>query len=921
MNIFSLLHPLSGILLMALCCSVSMAQPQDDIWISPPDTAIYPFPESARIQSADRIGERWLAVWGGTAPVADTGVRPVLWGQIVQGMNPQGEPFMVTGEIARPEWTVSVLALDDRFLVLWNDRRAVDSGVYMQRVGPGGSRIGEEIRWPALTELQSDSAVWTLRDSLGYAILWSEAMPGDQPDYFRQRLDSSGLPKGEHQLLRSADFDDERSYAGLPGVVIMPGDNPRFYHADARPDARPIPAGRLQDPYYLRADTSLAALHYDQDGSAYFEYYANIFDSLPVRRIPVPELQGRVPSVGAIAVDSAGNYRIFFLREQDGASDPPIFKTIDLYSFTLLGNGVFTAPIRVMSVASGREYISNSASYSTVYSDMMHRNGDDNVHRVTFKATFRAAGRENGFDIDRVDYQWYTLLFDGFGNLSELDSVRKGIMRRDVRSNPELLRTASPDSSIVRLRETNRTVALGVSLASLRQNYEQSNPGLALCNGEILAIWRQPEVRPRFHQAKLFSRPDSTVIPLEPFIPDEIVPYRGDRSYYENSASVISLAGSGFIRSASQSATQFKLGQWARYFYLRTYFPTERGWNRGAIGSDIIRLHTPVFDERYSYDPNTGTTLSCFTSGDYGPAGRRMILIGSDGTILGDTVHTHPSVGALIADGRGAYLNIHNGVARNSRGALLFSLDTSAATGNAIYQRALGQYFFRYYPVDSLGPGRRLASPAIQFEQYDYSGSKIGSVRIDAPGKYFDPAIVQRPADSSLHVIWPSDSGLWLTVIRPGFESALPPVRLSATTGRVKGAAGLFRNDSLFVVWEDYRNGASDIYGTVYDPGAPASVRSPVLPGDPDAGESRWFAAYPVPADHQVNIVPGVPADGILRLIVSDAAGRTVIDRMIGRGDASTIPVDVQGFHPGIYFFLLMRAGEVMGRGRFIVAR
>ncbi len=889
----------------------SMAQ-REDIRISPADPVTYPFPAGAAIQSADQSGNATLVAWGGTAPVADTGVRPVLWGAIVQGTARQGEPVMLTGTMAHPTGVASVLPLADRFVVLWNDMRPGNAGVYMQRVDLNGARIGEEERFPAQTKLQSDAQVWLMRDSTGYDVIWSEAVAGDQPNYFRQHLDPSGSLSGARQQLHSLNFDAERTYAGLPGIRIVVDDPISFYHADGRLDERLIPADRFAQPHYLGSDTSLAMLRYEESGACYFEYYANVFDASPLRRILVPPFEGRVRSAGAIVADSSGGYRIYFLAEERDQ----LSKLINLYATTLRGDGSFSEPARLWTVANGADYTGGSYTFATLYSAFRYSGGDDNGHRITFNGLFSQRGRA-GNDHTSTTTSEYKIVLDGDGNLLPLDLTEGESFPGDRRTRPAVTRTVSPDSTIVRLSGGSEGIMLGMPLAPVAQNLPQTTPALALANGEIVALWRHPESRPRFHQAKFFSGSDNPVLPLPVFIPDSVASYNHGTRSHENRAKINSFSGGGIVDYTGVDGWKHDMGGAAVYTF-RSYIPTDSGWNRKSIGYEYTSVNEPLFDARYTYDPVTGNTLGSFTPGHNDKPQRRMIMFGPGGTILWDTAHVHPSLGSLIVTGERDYLNIHDDVAFNPAGGQVFSFESSRATRNARYQKALGNRFFRYYPADPLDANGALTSAQVQFEQYDLQGNRTGSVRIDASGSSFDPTIIQRPADFSLYVLWPSDSGLWLSVISAGMESASRPQRISATAGKVRSAAAVFRNDSLFIVWEDYRNGNPDIYGAAYPAGDfPSGVQS-----EPD-DRGRQLGAYPVPADRQVNVVLETPYEGKGRIIVSDDAGQVMSSEYIAevKGGVKMLTLDVSGFPPGAYFLTLVQDNGSSAIGRFMVRR
>src|SRR5438128_15612 len=123
-----------------------LAQQHDDVRLSTEPLQMI-LPADAQIQSAARIGELTLVVWGTTRLEPDSSVVNMLVMQLLRDTTLVGPQRVLTSNAARPSGFVQVMAVRDRFLVVWNDRRGGDSAAYVQRVDSSGVLDGSEDRF------------------------------------------------------------------------------------------------------------------------------------------------------------------------------------------------------------------------------------------------------------------------------------------------------------------------------------------------------------------------------------------------------------------------------------------------------------------------------------------------------------------------------------------------------------------------------------------------------------------------------------------------------------------------------------------------------------------------------------------------------------------------------------------------------
>jgi hypothetical protein len=166
--------------------------------------------------------------------------------------------------------------------------------------------------------------------------------------------------------------------------------------------------------------------------------------------------------------------------------------------------------------------------------------------------------------------------------------------------------------------------------------------------------------------------------------------------------------------------------------------------------------------------------------------------------------------------------------------------------------------------------------------------------------------------------------------------------RVSASRDSIGVVAGVFRNDTLFVVWEDFRNGLPDIYGNWWV--VPKTIRPPVTNRDsvttpttgdtvvtprdssirhdstgapiPGSGDVAITGIYPNPANSYITLNFTTRTQGEVRMEIVDMLGRR-----LGLIDGGTLNsgryqwgMDCSGLAPGAYMVIVRSALGSDGR-------
>ena len=280
-------------------------------------------PDSVAIQSAARVGDRVLAVWGTTLGPAPA--RPVLMGQIIWAGNALGAPFLISERAARPASRLRVLALRDRFLVIWEDHRnAPRLDVWICSMDVHGNTGPEQVLGNDFSFEHS-----TIVKVTGGSLLLWESQGGAM---MQQRLDQVGRLVGGATLSRLPNIgnflvlpDPRGSIISLSNNTVLLLDSTETFQP--APVMNVIPAGAF---VAISHTGRIAYLTSWLSGGVYDSPY----DTVPARTftIPtdsVPEPHG--PST-LIQWDMAERLRVCYLSVWDGSGQ---FRGKNRWTYTL----------------------------------------------------------------------------------------------------------------------------------------------------------------------------------------------------------------------------------------------------------------------------------------------------------------------------------------------------------------------------------------------------------------------------------------------------------------------------------------------------------------------------------------------------------------------------------------------------------
>lgn len=326
-----------------------------------------------------------------------------------------------------------------------------------------------------------------------------------------------------------------------------------------------------------------------------------------------------------------------------------------------------------------------------------------------------------------------------------------------------------------------------------------------------------------------------------------------------------------------------------------------------------VTLHT-------SYDPNRNESLGFLSiPGFPNNVSNRIAWIDSGGSkrreMALDPVIGRSITGFIPVDSSWILLyrkDIHRFIEmRNGRATDSFTFDIGVSAG-VVLRRLYGPRFLRFFPAGSVSDPR--------FDIFSLKGKSQARLDLPISPGYSSPSFVESPLDSSIHILWASDNGVRLTRLDKYLRVIVQDSLISQTRDSVRSPVGVFRNDTLFVVWQDFRNPTADIYATTFV--SPRVISSPsdttLPPSPPPTGEPpvdgtlTAGAITPNPATGITTFALEITEPGDATAEIIDMAGQALI-RYSKHFDAGLQrwEIDVRGLSNGLYILKVQSGGKV----------
>ena len=796
MLLFLLLVPATGVRLVA----------QSDVRISPPDGTRYLLAEDARIQAAAELEGDVLAVWGNRSiDSAGSNVNRLAGRLIVWDSN---VTLDVHSPAARPFGFVSVVAMENSFVVIWNDRRSEGPGIYLARIDRRGVRAAPEI---SIGSGQIDGGRLMLAGDLSRApvLLWNIVESGIF-HAFAARLGSDGKYLGTDTVPGVGAVTGFFRVPTLPGstIVRMNNGTARHLSPDGRFDTRVI-YGAAPERGYFFADSSTVEV---AGGTVTFR--ARMFDSTVTRTFHLPALDSA--TAGTVVVTSAHPGELSFGSMYYHRESVRYGFWIERREIrtTLEGSPTFD------SITSGFYQFKPSTTFCQwtghVYRGATILRGCDNRFEVS--ATYRnlLSGRRC-VDMD-TSFHYY-VASDG-----RIDSLPEGGGCAILNGSREVKRTTSDTASAIRIVIGSDTIRLAESIPGIRYPYDELSPGLFVQNDTLCATW----ISKADSQNYMIARRSNSNIGwnvLAPMHPGTL----GGSSSGDHYIALSSYRDAHGLRPLNRNAAIVFIGSrmddyWTTggtsvVYYtretsaIRIYAPTPGGWTLPSsnIFSSIVGRFEPSLESiAASFDGDI--VASVFSSPDLdNPNGKRDICRIRSGVLLDTWSNVLPGLNNLVLLPMGADSVI---AIRNQNG---YVLKGGVKVAEFLFDSTY--VGIRYHPLRNQ-KFLRLDRSADDSSRYvitlfDIEGRKRAARDLSFSSPPSDVIVTQNIGTGMIALVWTARNRIYYSTLEPRLLGPIEHEVVASDQGSIAvHPSALFRNDSLHIVWDDTRNGGHDIYTT-----------------------------------------------------------------------------------------------------------
>jgi hypothetical protein len=675
------------------------------------------------------------------------------------------------------------------------------------------------------------------------------------------------------------------SYAAFPGWTFVQIDSARPFivHADGSVDLRPLAIAHMQGAYYLAEDTSATVLR----GKEVW-FYRNLFDSVPVRKVAVPGLDSALAGSEVVTRDSLGRYRLIYGVISDRKTYASTYWSAEIADSGITIHILFTDA--VPTYPESPYYSFPYVVYKNYGAD--RQRGCDNKYRITIHYLAWTYHTYHGTNIpDQLDNYPFVTDVASDGSTVRTGGYRASQFYACQTVSPNLARRPDTLSSWVDIRFEHDTVQFQTSVGFTRPKVPRSRPNLFRDSLTLIVSWSfNGENRRAQSGAWTFddpARPVSFIAPL------------GFGRAYRNPQALVE------GKNYSQIERIIHLNG-ASYAYS-----DQRRNDTGFEGSyRLVPVEVSYFEVRVLSRTGWGYL---YTGAGYGYSGE-----------LGPG-NGYPASSFYI-NGIGFDNYTTALVATITETPRRYDTNIAASTANYSYQNkfedGFGQKYLWDYTKQRMQENRwiywHIAGDSTHWtlEVVDTAGTIYATRTLQFAGTPRNIFVTQNYPDKSIAIIWGGIGGVRATFLNQQLEPLAENMQVSTTTDSVSFPTGAYRNDSLFVAWEDYRNGGiPDVYGTAFT--APKASEVAVTgTGRQPMGE---MTIAPNPAREIARITLPEASSGV-RIAVYDALGRLRLQREISGERIVAQELDVSALPAGAYM-VRVTAGDRAFGARFVIAR
>lgn len=869
-------------------------------------------PKDAMIQSAARIGDLTLVVWGSSRNVTDTSAANVLYRQMLRDTMRLGEPEPLTDDGFYPFDMVRVIALEDYFLVVWNDRQTGSGKTWSVTIDTSGA-VGVPQLWEG-TYVPTGSGVQTVRLQDRVLAVWNDTA---SESIVAQQTERNGM--ASEGPFRLAAGYATGVFPGIPAAGetlidrgVLP---PIVVAADGTiHDVEGKAAAKFSGVYSICSDGSVITL-----ANGLIEEYGSVTDTMPLRTTPAPIPKRMGPWVTVkgseyIAKDREGGVRVFFsaympsdITRCDGDYCPAILE--GLFVVTERAPGLFGDPVQADEEIVFWKYYRNSIERIHSYSVDTTRRLCNDAYQQRKTILLQIAMYRPGQSPLIVDD---TVHFAGFhGDTSAIwpanaPSIKQLQAERCLSCTQSTVsRLISSGGSRVALAFDSASLTLQAPLASLVASTSHYSPDILRAGNHFLV----PALSFGFDSTALTYNWNGAENSVSPAVPSNRIPFfdRSDNARYAR-MTLHHTGGPPLLHIFQSQVFKGANGEEAFQSLYSLHMPTELGWK------EIVRA-APVHPSRFysvlsvARDPddgmmlvaagwlpnlNTGQPADSITVTAYSPDGN--LLWQADSLKVASLgFHLVPLQGGRFA-----------GIGFDKR---IYQFDGDSLLESGLPLPLISSSYRTFYDESFLWAYESLNT--ISIERRNSRGELIKHRQVPVNSGSGDYHFCFNPSDSAVALLFtrrftgtPQENGVWAIILDKELQVTDTLRRISVASGSVARPSGIFYNDTLYAVWEDSRNGNPEIYGNAV---VPVTRAAPAGVGDEGMREEGIIASVcPDPAGTIIRINLRKEAGPDARAELWDMAGKRRYSTDIPAGTAR-FDLPCEALTEGLYILRVLQ--------------
>lgn len=905
-------------------------------------------PAEIRIQSSGTIDTTTLVVWGSTVRDADSSVRNVLVYQMVKGTTPVDSARVMTESFERPYGLVRVIAMRDRFLVLWNDKRPTQSGLYRRVINKSGILLDSESRRIDTIAVSSVELYGSL-SSGNAAIGWNDA--GKTLSRLR-RIDTAGELSGPMIRFQSTIVGSWPMPGVLSGSVVQMKDGSGIIAgSDRRPSERIIASGVLLDQLVIEPDSTVWLL-----AGMSARHIRRLWDISELERYSFNPLSGSTGSLGNhyfLSKVGADTFAVHYLTYRDSMvadfTDEIMYgDVVRLHSILFTARGEWIRHDSIDDVnGTWWDYLkgSNPVTVRKRYVGASLQGSCRGTRAAEYVWEYVSKQDDRAYaDTFRQPITYYVDLLTGRVTKKARESCTFTVAENVMRETEESIRLHFPRTSI----SLRHSAAKQVSPAAVRMVAVQSR-------GDSITL--------AYDQVTVAAIP------------------------YALSAYAVTAPSTGEIewRSTQSVGALYKFGE--PHLKVHRYEKLEKYSAVWSFGHDILagiwQRREDSWDRYYTWDyPSyTSTKIDLFSSGSsglralpfpsddlliyshqYGPLRKLvdvawnpntdqiMVVVNQDykkwDVIAIDardsvTWTIHPLLPDLqfIIPGNGdtALYAVGDSLFAYRGEALLRSMPLVDYHSRARYHRLFGDRFLRYGIFDSAH---------LSLQIFDLEGGLHVDTAIDGFKHTDSLFVLVGMGDSAITLLRGNASGIEARF----FSQDLVPAgdRVLITAKPIAGhLCATIARDTCYIFWIGPSNGATDVFGSAIAmppipdlfnalgaTDSPNVEEPPIVEENPPPGAQALISLItpytdiviltpiPNPAQESIELRIRLTQPWPVTITLADESGRIVLRReaLPSVAGENSFMLDVGELMPGAYTVVL-EAGMGRGEGKMVIAR